>query len=140
MDTEIILIREFRSAVRNASGFIHELPGGSSHREQAPLQVAAEEVHEETGIIIPPMRFRSLGSRQMIGTLSSHHAHLFAVELTPAEMAQAKAVAAAGTAYGVEEDCERTYVEVTTFRDLLAGSLVDWTTVGMVAQALLGDS
>lgn len=47
LDTEVVLIREFRSA----GGFVVELPGGSvlddSHRD--PIDVALEEAHEEIG-------------------------------------------------------------------------------------------
>lgn len=140
-DVEVVLIREFRSPARTPDGMVHELAGGSSMKPgQNPLQVASEEVHEETGLIVPATRFRSLGSRQVAGTLSAHHAHLFAAELSASEMAEAKVLAEAQTAHGVVEDTERTYVEVTTFGALLGGSSVDWATVGMVAQAILRGS
>ena len=139
MDTEIVLIREFRSPARTQDGMVHELPGGSSVKPgKDPLQVASEEVHEETGLIIPSTRFRALGSRQVAATVSTHHAHLFAAEVSAAEMSQAKTLAANQTVNGVEEDSERTFVEVTTFGELLAGKLVDWSTLGMITQAILG--
>ena len=99
-------------------------------------QVASDEVHEETGLIISASRFRRVGSRQLVSTLSAHHAHLFAAELTAAEMAQAKSLAANQTVNGVEEDSERTYVEVMSLRDILGSNNVDWSTVGMIMQAL----
>lgn len=137
-DTEIILVREFRSPARNPDMMVHELPGGSSLKPgKDPLQVASEEVHEETGLIVAASRFKPLGSRQLAATLSSHHAHLFAAELTETEMAQAKALAAANAVEGVEEDSERTYIEVTTFGKMLQDQLVDWSMLGMVAQAIL---
>jgi ADP-ribose pyrophosphatase YjhB (NUDIX family) len=137
LDTEIVLIREFRSPARTADGFVHELPGGSSLKpNKDPLEVASSELHEETGIIIEPDRFRLVGSRQIASTLSSHHAHVFAVKAEEHEMEGARRIAAANTAHGVEEDSERTYVEVTTVRDLLSGGLVDWAMLGMVFQAL----
>ncbi|MDB4278092.1 NUDIX hydrolase [Deltaproteobacteria bacterium] len=138
LDTEVILVREFRSPVRNDAGFVYEVPGGSSpSKDQDPLQVASEEVHEETGLIIPKDRFVALGSRQLAATLSAHHAHLFAVELTEEEMVQAKALALAGEAFGLEEDSERTYVEVRTVREMVHTELVDWSMLGMIFKGLL---
>lgn len=138
--TEVVLVREFRSPARTLDGYIRELPGGSSLKPgHDPLRVASDEVHEETGLIVPADRFRALGSRQVAGTLSSHHAHLFAAELTASEMAQARKVATANKVHGVVEDSERTFVEVTTLGRLLAEGTVDWSVLGMVAQAVLTD-
>ena len=138
LDTEVVLVREFRSPARTPDAMVHELPGGSSLKPgKDPLQVASEEVHEETGLIVAASRFVALGSRQLAATLSSHHSHLFAAELTKGEMAQAKALAEAETVAGVEEDSERTYTEVSTLRQMLDDKFVDWSTLGMVAQALL---
>ena len=137
--TDIVLIREFRSPARSADGFVRELPGGSSFKGgQDPLHVASEEVLEETGLVIEAGRFRALGHRQVAATLSSHHAYLFEAELTPEEMRMAKLAADNDEAHGVDEDSERTYVEVLTFRDILAGNQVDWATVGMITQAVMG--
>lgn len=138
LSTEVVLIREFRSPARTPDGFVRELTGGSSHKpSENPLQVASAEVHEETGLIVNPDRFVPHGSRQLAGTLSAHHAHLYSAELTGSEMAQAKALARAGDAHGVVEDTERTYVEVTTFEKILTRADTDWSTVGMVTAVLL---
>ena len=119
-------------------GFISGARMGSSTHPVSDdyRQVASDEVHEETGLIISASRFRRVGSRQLVSTLSAHHAHLFAAELTAAEMAQAKSLAANQTVNGVEEDSERTYVEVMSLRDILGSNNVDWSTVGMIMQAL----
>jgi len=138
LDTEIILVREFRSPVRNAAGFVYEVAGGSSFKpNKDPFEVASSEVHEETGIIVPPDRFQKIASRQIAATLSTHQSHLFAAQLSRAEMDQAKALASAGEAHGVEEDSERTYVEVSTVREALSKELLDWSMVGMILQALI---
>lgn len=137
--SKVILVREFRSSARTPDGYIHELAGGSSWKPgQDPLVIAADEVHEETGLLLDPARFESLSSRQVAGTFSTHHAHVFAVRLSPGEMAQAQALADAGTTHGVEEDTERTYVEVSTFRGLLEDGYVDWAALGMVFAAAFG--
>ena len=137
-DTEVVLVKEFRSPVRNSECIVHELAGGSSFKpDQNPAQVAADEVHEETGIVLSPERLRLLGARQIAGTLSSHQAHVFAAELTEQEMATAKQVAQRHTVFGNEEDSERTYLEVVTLKDLLSRDHADWSNVGMITQALL---
>jgi len=169
LDTQLVLVREFRSPGRTDDGFVHEIPGGSTTDDtKLPAQIAAEEVAEETGLdlssgirkrawektaaavkqaskrrlygqtglVLDDNRIRPVGTRQLAATLSSHVAHAFAVELTEAEMAQAVRLAASGDAHGVEADTERTYVEVTTVRELLRHPDVDWTTIGIVMRAL----
>jgi len=136
LSTELVLVREFRAPARTPDGFVHELPGGSSTEAGDPLVVASEELHEETGLVVDPARLKPLGSRQLAGTLSSHHGHLFAAELTADEMTRARAVADAGTVHGADDSSERTTVEVTSFGAMLRDGLCDWTTLGMVAQAL----
>jgi 8-oxo-dGTP pyrophosphatase MutT (NUDIX family) len=132
--TQVVLVREFRVSVRTADGYVHELPGGSGTGE--PREVAAEEVREETGLSIAPERLRYHGSRQVAGTVSAHHAHLFSAELTPRELASLRSAAASGTAFGDPAADERTFVEVTTVDALLRDSTVDWSTLGMLLQAL----
>jgi 8-oxo-dGTP pyrophosphatase MutT (NUDIX family) len=137
LDTQIVLVREFRAAARTADGFIRELPGGS-HAEAGwpPHEVALAEVHEETGLLLAGERLRRVGSRQLAGTLSSHHGHVFAAELTDAELTGLRERATTGAVGGVAADTEQTFIEVVTVRELLGQGLADWATVGMVMQAL----
>lgn len=137
MATELALVKEFRSPVRNADGFVYELAGGSSNKDRDPFAVARDEVHEETGLLISKDRFREIGGRQVAATLSAHQAHLFAVELSNSEMDQVRQIAASGETRGVEEDTERTYMEVKTLGEMLDEGLVDWSMVGMVTQTVL---
>ncbi len=141
LDSEIVLVREARAPARGEGGFVRELPGGSSPEgEHDAREVAVEEVREETGLVIAADRLRPLGSRQLVATLSSHVGHAFAVELSDAELAEARALAAAETPHGAGGG-ERTVVEVTTLRALLTDGRADWSTVGMAARALLaGDA
>jgi len=135
-DTEVVLIREFRSPAVTPDGYIRELPGGSSwHEKESPEQVAADEFHEETGIVIDPKRFTFVDARQVAGTLSAHFAHVYAVELTREEMDEVKSHV--GDVHGVEEDTERTYLEYTTVEKLVAPENVDWAMTGMILTALL---
>lgn len=130
----ILTVKEFRSPARTIDGFVHELPGGSSLKPgEDPLQIAAHELAEETGLTISPSRFRSVGGRQLAATLSSHKSFLFAVELTPMEMASV-----VGTEAGVSSDTELTYVGSCTLRQILSGEVpFDWSMLGMVSSVLL---
>jgi 8-oxo-dGTP pyrophosphatase MutT (NUDIX family) len=140
-DAEVVLVREFRSTVRNQAGFVYELPGGSAHErknddDDADLSTAITEVGEETGLKIDPTRLRRQGGRQLSATLSVHAACLFSAELTPEEMARMRDDAASGMVHGVHADSERTYVDVATLRDVIEAGLADWTTIGQIATAL----
>lgn len=137
LDTEVVLIREFRAPVRTRDGFVHELPGGSSFEEgQTALQVAADEVAEEVGLTLSRERFEPLGSRQLAGTLSSHHGRLFRCALTDDELQTLRVFAEQGQARGLGS--ERAYVELSTVRALLEDERVDWATVGMAVVGLMG--
>jgi 8-oxo-dGTP pyrophosphatase MutT (NUDIX family) len=137
LDTQIVLVREFRAPARTADGFVHELPGGSqADGKAAPLALAVTELYEETALRFEPERFRFVGSRQLVATLSSHHAHAFAVELTETEIRQVRQLAARGVRHGVEADSERTTLEVVTVREMLERGLTDWATIGIVMLAL----
>ena len=59
----------------------------------------------------------------------SHHAHVYAVELAPDELAALAAVRGEVRGTG---GSERTYVEIRTVAELLAGDEVDWSTLGMI--------
>lgn len=144
--TEIALIREFRSPARTEDGFIREVPGGSSWKPgEDPFATMTHELEEETGLgaeagfTIDPSRLRKVGVRQLCGTLSVHQAYVFSCELTTEEMAFLKQQAADNVVHGVEEDTERTYVEVHRLGDLLQAksSDLDWSMVGMILSGIL---
>jgi 8-oxo-dGTP pyrophosphatase MutT (NUDIX family) len=137
LDHDVVIVREFRSAARTEDGYIRELPGGSSWTDEPPLMVAVEETTQETGLTIDESRFRAVAARQVAGTLSSHFAYCYAVDLTADEMEIAVRAQREHVTQGVEEDSERTYVEVTTVRDLVRNPTVDWATLGMVLSALV---
>lgn len=133
-DTELVLVREFRSNAATSDGYVHELPGGSAfHDVSDPRALAAEELEQETGVTLPMERFVAHGARQCMATLLTHRAELFSIELTEEEMAVFHA--REGQRFG-EHDSERTYVEVRTLRALLTTSDVDWTHIGMILAVL----
>lgn len=135
VDYEVVLVKEFRSPASTEDGFIRELPGGSSLKKgEDAKEVAAEELHEETGFYLDPDRLEEITARQLAGTFSAHKSHLFKVHLTNEEMKWFKSQD--GIVYGKEEDSERTFIEVHNVYDLVNNNLVDWSTLGMILSVL----
>ena len=130
-DKQVVLVREFRSPVRNEDGFVYELPGGSSHNaDEDPQSVIAHEIEEETGLKIDPKRFLLCETRQQMATFAAQSATLFSVELSVEELDKLKADV--GNVHGVLEDTERTFVEVWDLDSIKDSRLVDWVTLGMI--------
>lgn len=133
-NSQVVLIKEFRSPARTEDGFIHELPSGSSHKQNVQMEeIASEEIFEETGMHIDTERFKFHEARQLAGTLSSHKSFFYSVELTEEEINWFKSQK--DVAHGKEEDTERTFVEVYTVKELLSNVNIDWTTLGQVFSA-----
>lgn len=128
--SEIVLVREYRTPASTPTGFILELPGGSSPGREDAATVAAEEIHQETGLYIDPERLTFHEARQLVGTFSSHKSHLFSVELTDEEMNWFKAQK--DIVHGNVEESEQTYVTVMNLRQILKEQLTDWSTLGMI--------
>jgi 8-oxo-dGTP pyrophosphatase MutT (NUDIX family) len=136
-DTEVLLVKEFRSPARTRTGFISELPGGSTKEDKGETKkVALEELHEETSFTLDPSRLKELGTLQLAGTLSAHTSTLFYTRITKAERDKLVAIANSGETFGIEEDTEKTYVEMRKLRDLITSkeilSNIDWSTMGMI--------
>jgi len=135
LDYEVVVVNEFRSPASTSTGFITELPGGSSPKVgEDPRETAAEEVLEETGFEIDPKRFRRQGARQLAGTFSAHKSHLFVAELNDSEIEWFKSQK--GIVHGNIEDSEMTYIEVVTVGQLIYENKMDWSNLGMVLSAL----
>jgi ADP-ribose pyrophosphatase YjhB (NUDIX family) len=133
-DTIIVLIREFRSPASTPDGLVHELPGGSRVGNNA-LDQAIREVEEEVGLSIEAQRVRKHSDRQLAATTSAHQAHLFAVEITGEELLKLRSRQSVPD--GQTSDTERTWTEITTFREIRQNRLVDWATLGMISEILL---
>jgi 8-oxo-dGTP pyrophosphatase MutT (NUDIX family) len=136
-ETIVVLVREFRSSASTPDGMVHELPSGSTAGETGVLDQAVRETEEETGLAIDVQRVRAHGSRQLVATVSAHHAHLFAAEITSEELSRLRASQA--TPHG-DGGTERTWPEITTFSELRKNRLVDWATLGMIAEAVFDRS
>lgn len=141
LDGKVVLVKEYRSPARSSDCYVHELPGGSSFKDgEEVLTVASHELEEETGLKIPAERFKSLGSRQVASTLSTHASNLFYCFITDDELKQAEEMEQKQSVHGVVEDTERTYIEVRRVKDLLDNNKdVDWAMMGMLFQALFTD-
>ncbi len=139
-DTEVAIIREFRSPARTNDGYIREIPGGSSWKPgDDPFETMAHELEEETGLTVSDKkRIREVGTRQLNGTFSAHVAHVFAIELTEGEVDFLKQQEEGNIVHGVVEDTERTYVEIRKLSELLnqETDTVDWSILGMILAAL----
>lgn len=133
-ETEVVVVKEFRTPASTEDGFIRELPGGSAVKDINPEEIAAEEVHEETGFYIEPGRLKSHEARQLSGTFSAHKAHLFSAELDDEEVEWFRSQK--GIVHGNEKDTERTFIEVYSVQDLIDSNLVDWSTLGMILKVL----
>jgi 8-oxo-dGTP pyrophosphatase MutT (NUDIX family) len=134
-ESEVILVKEFRSPANTKDGFIRELPGGSSFkRGEDPQEVAAEEVHEETGFHLSPDRLTSHGARQLSGTLSAHKAYFYSAEINEEELEWFKSQD--GIVHGNVKDSEMTFIEVHSVQDLILNEQVGWTTLGMILSVI----
>jgi 8-oxo-dGTP pyrophosphatase MutT (NUDIX family) len=135
-ETTVVLVREFRGPGATADGFVHEPPGGSG-RDGAgdPARAALAELAEETGLDLPPERLREHGDRQVNAAMSAHRAHVFAGEVTEAELAALRSAGPRGSA----AEGERTTVEIATFGEIRRRRLVDWASLGMIAEVLADD-
>lgn len=135
LDTEIILVKEFRSPAATEDGYIWELVGGSSFKDtEDALSVAASEIFEETGFEVEKERIRYVQERQLNGTLTAHKTSIFSLEITNEELQWFKDQR--GKVNGNENDSERTYIEVLKVNEILKNELLDWSNIGMIMKVL----
>jgi hypothetical protein len=136
--SEIVLIKEFRSPARTKNGFVYELPSGSNFKQHGDqLQLASDELFEETSLKITSDRFRYLDSKQLVATWSTHFADVYAIELEAHEIEYARQIANSNQSFGITEDTERTYVQVYKLKEI--SQYVDWSMEGMIYRAVLGN-
>ncbi|MEL6105158.1 MAG: nucleoside 2-deoxyribosyltransferase domain-containing protein [Planctomycetota bacterium] len=135
LDSEVVLVKEFRSAASGGDGYVWELPGGSSFQPASPLEQASAELLEETGISLPADRFHLVDTRQSTSTLLTHRIHLFSVELNDGEIDVIRAQC--GTVHG-DSPTERCILHVQTLRQMLNNQSIDWTQLGMVYSTIFG--
>jgi hypothetical protein len=127
-----VLIKEYRTSVMNAQGFVFELPGGSSWQPGVDsIDVAMEELEQETGIRLARQRLHIVERRQIAATMVANEAVLVAARLESAEMD--RIAAQQGERHGTQAETERTSLYVFTRQQLLEGQLVDYATLGQIS-------
>lgn len=134
-DTKVVLIKEFRSPVNNPSGYVYELPGGSSFDlNKDPVDIIIDEIKEECGLSITDKhRFIFTSQRQSMATLSSHISSVYKIELTDVEYATL--LSNKDKSFGNVGESEITYIEVVSLKDITDYHL-DYSTIGMIYNAL----
>lgn len=136
LESEIVIIKEFRSPVNNKFGFVYEVPGGSASKQNVDIkQVIVDEILEETGFKCDISKLEFNTSRQLASTMLTHKAHMFSYELNAYELQEIKRLC--GTTHGNIEDTEITYVEIYKLKDLLTNDKLDWSNLGMICSILI---
>jgi 8-oxo-dGTP pyrophosphatase MutT (NUDIX family) len=131
-EDRFILVKEYRTSIMNAQGFVFEFPGGSSWQPgDDPIAVAMDELAQEAGIRLARERFQILERRQVAATMIANVALLVAVRLEPAEMEAI--VARQGTIHGNSMETEHTTLQVLTRQQIIEGKLVDYATLGQIS-------
>lgn len=135
METEIVLVKEFRTPVNNKEGYVYEVPGGSSVKNNEDIkQTVLDEIGEETGFDPDINKLEYENDRQLVATLSTHKCHLFSYELSSYELNDIKKNS--DKTFGNAEDTELTYVEVKKVYQIINENLLDWSNVGMILSVL----
>ena len=135
LDTEIVLISEFRSPVNNEKGKVYEIPGGSSHKDGVdPKQTIIEELEEECGFKPGIDKLQYESSKQLAATILTHKAHLYSYKLDNFELELIKSNQ--GKIFGVETDSERTEVHVVKVGDIINKDYIDFSMFGMILTLL----
>lgn len=135
LNSDVILVEEFRSPVRNEKCKVLEVPGGSSIADNVdPLETIVEEIKEETGLSFDKNRIVFEQDRQLMATLSSHKCYLYSIEITDEELSNI--IELEGTVNGVEGESERTYLRIAKIRDLIDNNLLDWSNIGYILYVL----
>lgn len=134
LNSDIVLVEEFRSPGSTYDGYVHELPGGSSFVEKNNIDVISDEVFEEVGVRFDNSRFKFEESRQIMGTLCSHKCHLYSIELTDNEFELIKNESK--NTHGVKEDSELIYIEIKKIKEIINDNLVDWSNLGQILKVI----
>lgn len=136
-EVSIALVKEFRSTVNNGTSYVVELPAGSCAKPgQDERSTAMHELEEEVGLCIEDLtRFRFVGRRQLVASMSAHRAVVYAIALTESEFSKLVDDASSAKVFGEEGTSEKTYILVSKFSDLLTHQL-DYSTLGMIYESV----
>jgi 8-oxo-dGTP pyrophosphatase MutT (NUDIX family) len=139
-ETYFISVKEFRSPVRNNSGLVYELPGGSALKPGVdPLINAQHELSEEIGLHVDDVsRFKYVDTKQICATLSSHVSALFKIELTKNEFESIKKSINEKQTFGLQEDTEIIYLEIVNSKEIMNYPF-DFSMIGMILGSLINE-
>ena len=133
-------MKEFRSPVRNNSGLVYELPGGSSLKPGVDHIINAQhELSEEIGLHVDDVsRFQYVDTKQLCATLSSHVSSLFKIELTQNEFELIKKSINENKTFGLQEDTEIIYLEIIKLKEIMKYPF-DFSMIGMILGSLINE-
>jgi 8-oxo-dGTP pyrophosphatase MutT (NUDIX family) len=131
--TYIVLVKEYRTPVRNADNYVYELPGGSGNG----LENAQKELVEETNLNIEQSRFQFVNTRQVSSTFSVHTNSIYRVELNEEEINYILNVAKNNIVFEDEEGCERTFIEILNINNLF-NKPIDYGNLGAIFECFNG--
>ena len=131
--TYVVLVKEYRSPVRNAENYVYELSGGSGFG----VQNAQKELMEETNLNIEESRFQFVNTRQVASTFSVHTNSIYKVELNENEINYILNVAKNNIVFEDEYGCERTFIEVLNVINLFYKP-IDYGNIGAILECLNG--
>lgn len=135
LESEIILVSEFRTPVSNAKGKVYEIPGGSSFKSDVDMkQIIIDEIKEETGFQLDLIKLTYQQSRQLAATILTHKSHLYSYSLSDLEMAYFKSNE--GKVFGNIEDTEQCTLHIVKVKDILKNDLLDWSNIGQILTVL----
>lgn len=139
-ETYFVAVKEFRSPVRNNSGLVYELPGGSSLKPGVDHIINAQhELSEEIGLHVDDVsRFQYVDTKQLCATLSSHVSSLFKIELTQNEFELIKKSINENKTFGLQEDTEIIYLEIIKLKEIMKYPF-DFSMIGMILGSLINE-
>lgn len=135
LDSEIIIVSEFRSPVNNTKGLVYELPGGSSVKPGVDPKVRIiEELEEETSFKPNIENIVFEGERQICSTLLTHKNWLYSYQLSDMEFDNLKSKQ--NQVFGNLEDTERTELHIFKVCDIMKEEYLDWSNLGQILYVL----
>lgn len=139
-ETYFVAVKEFRSPVRNNSGLVYELPGGSSLKPGVDHIINAQhELSEEIGLHVDDVsRFQYVDTKQLCATLSSHVSLLFKIELTQNEFELIKKSINENKTFGLQDDTEIIYLEIIKLKEIMKYPF-DFSMIGMILGSLINE-
>jgi len=123
-NSEVVLVKNFRSSVSNADGYLYELPG--TYFLTQPVEVAQliSNVSAQTGFSPEKSKISTSNVRKMMSSFSAHQGILHFLELPEEDLKK------------INEETGKNFV-VLSVSSLLEKNLVDWSILGMILSSMI---